>query len=420
MSDELYKLNQAGMDARDELLGLLGYRKDTNKKKKRFGRYNTSKIKQELHLSLDGRTILERILLTPAEGVPPNKLKDFFMHLIERVADRYQLERCNDVCKIIDISLKKHPEHNLLISNHRLMSYFVAYRTRNRQDKDNWELPDNIYDIACKEDSEEIYSKSVKPKSRSTDNRQTLLDLLGDLDYERQEEIFYDRLNEAKQCISFSIVAPCTTTQKWILNRLMTKAIHRTTGRQLSAAERSPFTIDLKKSNVRNSFDEFLRHLSDHFDSDPDSVIKDICQIESDLPLIFVISEFRSFNSIKKRIFKDFWQVINDDISTQTKIIMFWVDECHPCEVSNGIMNLALLDPLDKITLTDIQRWAEKNRRFNMFPKTLLPENLCPEKMIQDTLLKSNWDWHDPWQILDNICKKFNLNGMTDIESLWK
>jgi hypothetical protein len=289
-----------------------------------------------------------------------------------------------------------------------------AYKKGDRKRKDNWEFPLGLYDEDRKSKVNNNYRKS--PTKNLGQNQQLdLVHALSDLDYVEQERKFYSILNESKPCVAFSIAAPCNLTQKWILNRLITRAIYSENDRQLSCSELPPFVINLKTSQVRNNFDLFLQNLSDHFDSEPDRVLEDICQIQSDLPIILVVSEFRRFREIIIEILEKFWQPIDNNISARSgrsKIIMFWVDECHPCDRSASIANLHLLDSLNEIAQEDVQRWLiQQHRMINCFP----------EDLTREKYLNFNWDWKDPWLVIDNICREFKLkNGVTDIENLWE
>jgi hypothetical protein len=399
---ERYTLNGKGIAARNELLQLLGLQPN---------RRIVSKVAKVVEL--DRATTTTWILSDPVKSVSMGELRQFFIKLIENIGDQYKRERCDDTGKIVTSDLEKKLKRQYLISHDGLREYLSAYKTGDRSRKDNWELPIDL----CDEDPESKVNNNYRKsptKNLGQNQRLDLVHALSALDYVEQEREFYRILNQSKQCVAFSIAAPCNLTQKWILNRLITMAIYSENDRQLSCSEIRPCIVNLKTSQIRDSFTLFLQHLSDCFSSTPDRVVDDICQIKSDSPLIFIVSEFRGFEDITNKIMSEFWQKIYNNISViseQTKIIMFWVDECHPCRKNECTANLNLLDKLDKFEKEDVQRWLNQYRKIDCFPKTMTKEKCS----------KLSWNWKDPWLVLNNICLEFELkNGVTDIEELWK
>jgi hypothetical protein len=106
-----------------------------------------------------------------------------------------------------------------------------------------------------------------------------------------------------------------------------------------------------------------------------------------------------------------FWDKLCGKISRENRsgrIIMLWIDECHldyPCSTIE-------LAKLGEINQTNIQDWI--NQYGGLYP---FLNNLSTCNFVSDNL---NWDWNDPWLILNNICQKFKSDGITDLQGLWK
>ncbi|WP_373541449.1 hypothetical protein [Chamaesiphon sp.] len=91
MSEEYYKLNQDGIDARNELLLLLDIK--PRRKGKLKGKFNVLEIKDKLLQTNLARDKVLTPLLNPdatSRSVALNKIKEFFAELTERVAINYR------------------------------------------------------------------------------------------------------------------------------------------------------------------------------------------------------------------------------------------------------------------------------------------------------------------------------------------
>jgi hypothetical protein len=420
MSDHCSKLNKAGIIARDELLDLLEF------KRKRNGDFTVSDIKDKIFPtitdsitknkveSLDRATTIAPLMrgseksIDSAEAVKTDKLKDFFVKLIEKVSDKYK-NKCDNDGRIKDQSLKEKTNRDYLISHPELRKYLIAYRSNNVKEKEIW-FPSQL----CDESTCSMkYSKSPVPTSRG-DFKSNIIELFYELNYDhdKQERLFYDVINEQRTCISFSVIAPCDFTQRWILNRLITKAIDLTSDRKLSSGDRATYFIDLD-SQVRNCYEDFLTDISHYFNCNSDRIVQEICRLDADLPLILIIRGAKKFHYIRQRILNEFWHNIQKELSEdsgQTKVIMFWIDDETPFISSDCLENVILLEKLETIDKTDIQRWVRRYQQNYNFPKNLT--NLRYHY--------KDWYWSDPKGIFEKICGEHNSNLMAEIEKIWK
>lgn len=431
----LCKLNRAGIVARDELLDLLEIPLKLRKIKK-TGKFSVNDIKKKFFPTkedpatkskvedLDRDKTIAPIMqssedsLARAEPIGTNELKSFFAKLVREVSDYYKNNsQYNSDLKIIDYILKKELNNReYLISDPELRTYFIAYRTGDIEGQKKW-FPSKL----CVE-SQCPKPNTYRPLPNLTiqaphpvpnilhSSRIDIVELLYDLDFEDQETIFYKALNEQKGCISFSIAAPCPFTQKWLLNRLIMKAVDVITNPKLNAGDRPPYIVNLDSQRI-NSYDDFLIDLSIHFKSDREKILEEICQVDTDSPLIFVIRGAKECRRVRQPILSQFWKAIQDYFSSDckgTKIIIFWIDKQHPFDSSENTENILLLDRL-KIERTDIQKWVYRHQRNCNFS----------ENLINEEYLNSNWSWEDSSDILNNICIELKLNGMGDINE-WK
>jgi inactive STAND len=415
VSEESYKLNQAGRDARNELLLLLKI-----KPHPKTGKFTVSSIKEELFKETLGRITTLTPLLNPtakSRAVPLSKIKEFFMELLERIAGNcrheYDLTR-----QSISIDLIEELKRNPIVSNKGLREYFLAYINIGIRAKDKWEFPidDLLDEDPLTLDLSQNINKQPSTKNptlapspqclpKSPDFNAELINALWHLDYRTQEDTFGTALKSQDKFLAFTLAAPCDPTQSWILNRLLRRTV-RGDSRQM-------VTVDLETENIRNNFQQFLMYLSEQFNTSPDceSILDEIRKIDSDLSIILVIKNFRTRRKIQELIMTKFWDKLCEKISGENRsgrIIMFWVDERHlsyPC----SIIELA---ELEEINQTNITEWI--NEYSGLYP---FLNNLSKCDFVDDDL---DWDWSDPWLILNNICQKFKLDGITDLQSLWE
>jgi hypothetical protein len=276
-------------------------------------------------------------------------------------------------------------------------------------------IPEKLYDVAVLRQPQR--AKRQQSKSQSKDEV-GVIDLLWYLDYKHQERTFEDAMESQSQCIAFSIAAPCSTTQRWLLNRLLRQVPNREKALTITINLRKhPMRHDLgKKTGCKEGLDcpGFWKELSDHLGTHPqqDQILKQLCHEEVDRPVILTIHNFRQFEPLQQWIVQEFWEKLHQEISKESKrsersrFILFLVDECAPCISSRHIENL---DLLTEISQRDVQTWLNRDEVAPCFPEVLTDNELM------------EWNWADPWQILDKMCFKFGLeDGVVAIEESWK
>jgi hypothetical protein len=416
------KLKPEGIAARNELLELL--KAEKNKK----GDFIVSKIKDKYFPTIfDSETLkqvrdLDRPLTLAAimrgsvespkeaEAVDSQKLKRFFVKLIEDVSNTYR-DKCGDDGKIICQALKAKLKREYIISHSDLRKYLSIHRKScQEKEKEDW-FPVNLCKVSSRSPK---YTQSSDCNSITDHQLKIMLALLDDLDYETQETTFYNTLNEKRAYISFSIVAPCYITQNWILNRLLRKAIDDITGQNLFDQNRMLHMFNLNPKTVMN-YEDFLYKLSSRFRCEADTkvICHEICEMEGDMPIIFVISGSKKHHLFRKRIVDEFWSGIQKNLSstsTETKIIMFWVDDYSPFSHTENTGRSILLERLDRIDATDIKKWVSRHQNGFQFSDVLTKKQY----------LKSDWYWTDPLDILDKICKQLGLSGIAEVYSKWE
>jgi hypothetical protein len=368
------RLSDIGDRARDELLKLV-YPDG----------YDSTMLHHDTGLEY-GKTI-PKILGKKAGGIQLKTLKLFFKQLLGQLQHRY-----ND------------DDINKYIQKYK----FTKFCQDISQDNSGLILPKDLYQNANKQPSIEALTLAQSPECLpiSPGFNIELAKALWHLDYKiQQEDKFRTALRSQDKFLAFTIAAPCGSTQSWILNRLLLRIVRQDNSRI--------FIVDLEKSGIRNNFQSFLMYLSECFKTSPDceNILDEICKIDSNLSVILVINNFRNRRSIQKNIIAIFWHELCKKISKGNRsgrIIMFWVDERHldyPCSVIE-------LDELSEINQKNIEEWI--NEYSGLYP---FLNNLSKCNFVDDDL---DWDWSDPWLILNNICQKFKLDGITDLQNLWE
>jgi hypothetical protein len=375
------RLSNIGEQARDELLKLV-YPDG----------YDPTMIRNDTGLEY-GKTI-PKILGKKDGGLQLRKLTIFFKKLLGQLQDRFN-----------DDEISKYIQKYKFTKFCQDISSDDLYLT----------LPKNLYLILPKNSYQNtnkqppmealtlVQSPDYLPKAPDFDVE--LIKALWHLDYEAQENTFKTALKSQNRFLAFTIAAPCSSTQAWILNRLLLKTIRQD--------NHKIFTVDLKQSGIRNNFQSFLIYWSECFKTTPDceNISDEICRIDSNLSVILVINNFRNYREIQKLIMTKFWNELCKKISSENRsgrIIMLWVDERHldyPCSAVE-------LSELKEINQINIQDWI--NEYGGLYP---FLNNLSTCNFISDDL---DWGWNDPWLILNNICQKFKLDGITDLQKLWK
>ncbi|WP_309734645.1 hypothetical protein [Chamaesiphon sp. OTE_75_metabat_556] len=419
MAEEYYKLNQNGIVARNELLLLLGIKPRSTGKLN--GTFNAKEIKEDLFSTTLARDKSLTPLLNQTDetrSVSLDIIKQFFVTLLEKIADNYQ-EKYNSSLQFMDLSLLEKLKLNPIISNLELREYFIAYIKPDPKTKAKWDFP--VDDLLEKVDyvndsyqpSKDIPQKQdLFQQSFSLPNRsecEKIVDLLWHLDYQDQEDEFARVLQGSNQCMSFSVVAPCLNTQKWILKRLL-RRIKLTDPQKIKV-------IGLNRHQMRLDPKLLWQELSPSSQmpleqSEQNEIIKMLCSYATETPVIFVIHSFDKFESAQQYIVEKFWNKINSEMLSDAisfPLMLFLVDKCRPTCLPANITELA---PLEMITQGHIENWSHRYKDFNYFMNEL------SQKKDWST---DEWKWTNPSSVIDRICYEFGFkNGIVDIEENWE
>ncbi len=415
MSEKYYKLNQDGIDARNELLLLLNIKPRSTGKLK--GTFNVLEIKDELLKITLARDKVLTPLLNPGDKPRPvalTKIKEFFVELLERIASNHRLKINQQSSDEKLLGQLKYPT----VSNQGLQDCLIAYIEDNNA-KDKWDfLVKDLLDEAdyindSYQPSKDIpQSQEVFQQSSSLQNRskcEDIVNLLWHLDYQDQEDEFAEALKANDRCMSFSVVAPCIDTQRWILNRLL---------RRIELADpKKTKIIELNRHQMRHKPELFWEEFSPSSQvpleqAGQGEIIRMLCNYSAEAPVIFIIHSFHGCESAQKYIVTDFWNRINLEISSDARkfpLMLFLVDKCRPTCLPDNITELA---PLEMITQGHVENWSHRYKDFNYFV------NQLSQKKEWST---DEWKWANPSSVIDRICYEFGFeNGIVDIEENWE
>jgi hypothetical protein len=447
VSEKYYKLNPEGIKARNEMLLLLDIKPRITGKRK--GTFDVSYIKYKfLCTTLDRDKVLTPLLSTHDKSRPVSisKIEEFFVLVLERIAADYRQKTNRQSRDEKILGQLTYP----ILSNQRLQEYLIACINDDIKTKDKWEFPiDNLLkkDSFTPDSYKPTYSdiSNVKKKNNlnhpvlastiedfapsnvKTDgknNIKSIINLFWNLDY-KQERIFEDALEQNAQCASFSIAAPCETTQRWLLNRLI-----RHIPNINDASIFRPF--DLSRHPMRNNFYFFWDDLSTALGTEPiqdnddtirgqNDIIRELCYREVEHPTILIIYNFQDDQNVQGKIVQDFWEKVTKEIKASNKrtessrLILFFIDKCSPVYSSAQVINL---DPLENISQSDVNSWLHKPVVFNWWQSQF--EQSFASDLINECFNQEN-NICTPRSILDRICFKFGLkNGIVEIEQSWK
>jgi hypothetical protein len=416
VSDKYYKLKTPdGIDARNELLLLLNIKPRKTGKLK--GTFNITEIKDEILKTTLARDKVLTPLLNPddeSRSVALAKIKEFFIKLLEKIASDHRLKFNQQSSDEKLLNRLKYPT----VSNQRLQDYLIACIDDSNV-KDKWEFPvddllkevDYVND-SCQPQKDIPQKQAVFQQSSTLQNKskcEDIVNLLWHLDYKDQEDEFAEVLKANNQCMSFSIVAPCVDTQKWILSRLL---------RQIKWVDPNKIkVIELNKSPMRFDpkllWEEFppssqmpLEQIGEN------EIIKMICSYAAEAPVIFIIHSFDKSESAQEYIVTDFWDRIKLEMSSDVvnfPFMLFLVDTFRPTCLPANITKLA---PLEMITQDHIEKWSYIYKDFNYYVNQLNQKTEWPT---------DKWKWANPYAVIDRICHEFGFkNGIVDIEESWK
>jgi hypothetical protein len=314
VSDHWCKLNPAGIAARDELLRLL--------------ELPATASTVANYLKIAGFKNLDRIrTITPILNNQPvlyEGLREFFVRAIEKIEyiyrNRHQDGRIIDeaVCRKLNCQyIFQDRDNNCFIG---LREYFDYCLRNNIEEKHRWAI-EGLYDRVPASPS------NRKTKVVRSNHQRPLVKVeesLHYLNYKTQEFDLREALRQPSQCMAFSVVAPNDITQKWVMDRLLTKVT-----KQFKDL-RNPFYINLDESLIGDDYQEFLKKLSNHIGVKTSQVLEEICNSNS--LTVLIVHQFRQFEDIQAKIVREVEKNLERQSPNieQPRIIIFWLDECRP------------------------------------------------------------------------------------------
>lgn len=345
---------------------------------------------------LDRGGTIPKILGKQPGNIQQGKLEQFFERLLRLLKRRVCEGRLNQ--NQVDSYLRRHQ----LAEPFRLLWEI----------EQSFYLPSRLYESGNQFPRSSRIRKETRRKTKvSNDN---IANLFWNLDYKRQERKFQDALEESSQCLAFAIAAPCETTQKWILNRLM---------RQIPNQENAlSLAFNLKQHPMRHRFENFWENLSQFLalgtKSLKDEVLQGLCHRNVDRPIILTIYEMRQFEKVQKQILQHFWepltqQIVDSTRSERSRIVLFLVDQCCPGHDANQLLKL---DPLEAIPPQDVTAWLTKD---SVAPYWQAKFGDSFRQTLIERLERENCQ--EPYFVLDRICFELGIEGgLVDIEEAWK
>jgi hypothetical protein len=280
-----------------------------------------------------------------------------------------------------------------------------------------------------------IYCKQIQESNADRLKRtQQMAELLCKLDYRDRESIFIDRVRDVySQAISFSLSAPCKSTQKWLIYRLLRLANSIGSGMDLATIitlDRSSPTLSIW--NLSNICAEIARtrELGIEYQN-PLQVIEDLAAYNRDYrPVLIKVSGLQ--DELERDILiNEFWQRLIEHIpidsrslslrAKRSRLMMFLLENnslgLSPAPVSDRFFPLAA----PEITINDITDWIidpevnkilEKHRKeeyINDFTEIKLPKWNCWQQ-----------DRNKLYESLDGLCKLFFVDyKLTELEQYW-
>jgi hypothetical protein len=369
-----YKLDEAGIAARNELLSLLEIEPG--------GRIaeDVAKI-----VGLDSRTIVKWLVKEPLGSVQIKEIQKFFIGLLTEVRVRYN-GRCNENCQIQDLSLQSKLSRCTLITEIGLRSYFYHDYINNYQDKKDWAVPTHFY-TQCHTIRP---LKKVQRQPRTSNNSQTrdsinpakeIANLLWNLNYQDQQKYFADRIDEyLSHAIAFSVVAPRPTSelegslQEWLLCRLCRVMDSSVSGWQSRAQQ-----ILLEPPECRSGDEStgwgliemcqtietlLLANGVPFLSSKPDDIICALARYSIKTPVLIQVRNLLYEQSSREILINIFWKKLIEQASKITlsrstersRLIMVVLEDSNSLQdKTNFFYPLRQLD----INFTDVSKWAK-------------------------------------------------------------
>ena len=259
-------------------------------------------------------------------------------------------------------------------------------------------------------------AKTGSPTSTRRSSKDNAADLFWHLDYKTQERMFIDRLDNSKSCAAFSVVAPCETTQRWLLNRLKKKIKNHQNSLVISP-------MNLKQHPMQSDFKEFWKDLASQLGTQPkeDEIFSSLCHHQADRPIILTIYEFQGFGLTQKKIIQEFWERLSERMNKESRrsgrssVVLFLVGQCRPNYDSVAIEPLP---PFDALLKTDVKNWFELDDVTEWRQKQNFSD-LEAERWIEHDVTPNEWE--NSSLIFNRLCTKFQSgnDGIT-IQEAWK
>jgi hypothetical protein len=383
-------LDSKAEQARDELLEVL------------YPDQSYTFLDLECLTTLDRATTLKKVLGKTLGGVQRIKIETFFFRLLCSLRDRRE-ELCEDT---IAYCLRKHG----------LQSQFDRLQLSIETDvRDGFSLPSG-WIIPFERGSQ------VR-KTTSQVNQGKLSDLFWHLDCKAQTEAF-DRALESLEDSNcpyalFSIAAPCETTQRWLLNRLVAKQLF---------PQKNPLKIafGLNRHDMRTDFQEFWNDVAKKIGSrtsKPDDVIKVLCDHDVNQPIVIAVYDLERFKDIQKQLLTEFWGELVQALMTnpraqdKLRIVLFFVgNTCPMLEV--GSLEWNIIPVVEEIPRREFLKWLRSDSLANYWQNQWGAD--FADK-LESELDDPRWRWKDPWLILDNACVRLSpKEGISKISEVWK
>jgi hypothetical protein len=363
------ELTDKGKKARDELLELLY-----------SNSYDDSQLGKVTGLH---RHTIAKVLGKEPGNIQLKTLNNFFKALLKKLKEEVDANRLSQ--SAVDDYLQR---YQLVSSYSWLESSEESFSLKFKE----------LYDFAQKE-----------PKAKKTPSLSEgkFTHLLWNLDYVQQERDFEDALHQQSQCVAFSIAAPCETTQRWILNRLIRKIPDQN--------EALKMAISIKKIGINRQFDNLWKEFSKPLSIEPlqDRVLQAMCA-DSSKPIILVFYDFRQFKKTQKQLLQNFWEPLTQKIvaserSDRSRIVLFFVDQsCPNHTMKNGVK----LAPLESIPQRDLNIWVSSDS---------VTKCLKAKDGFEQNLRNRLDGCQEPYSVLDAICVEMGMeNGVSDIEEAWR
>jgi hypothetical protein len=439
-----YKLDTAGIDARNELLILLDLEPE--------GRIVEAVAKI---VGLYGKTTVKWLIKEPLGSVQMEEMEKFFAGLLTAVRIKYN-GRCDENCQVRDPRLHSTLSRDILITEAGLRSYFYHDYHNNHQDKKNWIVPGHFWI----QDNTVRPHKNVQRQTQSTVNLQNrnsinpakeIADLLWSLDYQDQQKYFVDRIDEYfSHAIAFSVAAPRPKSeiegslQEWISCRLGRAMDSSVPGWQSRAQQILLEPPECKSGSGSTGWGlvemcqtietVLLANGVPFYSSKPDDIIDALAKHSATTPVLIQVRNLHYEQSSREILINIFWknlikQASKIALSRSTKrsrlIMIVLEDSNSPQDETNFFYPLRQLD----INFADVDKWAFPEQ-VKMALARVDEWNDGIDREVDDLIDKEirGWPcWNEPRieiklpEIFEGLCRRLNSGyGSKRVSEYWK